>query len=590
MPDSWEDAAARVSWDRRWEAVHSPGPRGGAWFQGARLNVAANCLDRHLPALEERVAFHWEGEPGDRRSLTYGGLAGDVARFAAALRSLGVQPGDRVALYMGLVPETVIAMLACARLGAVHAVLAQALPAEALADRLVDLGPRVLVTQDGSWRHGVVLPLKARADEAMAAAAGVEHTIVVRRTGIDVAWYEGDVWYDEVLGEPDAEPPLARESDEPLCVVYIANRRGRPTGIVHRSGSFLVYAAAAHENAFSTAEDDVLWIAADVAWVAVQSHAVYGSLACGATGVLYEGMLDTPTHARTWELVGRYGVTVLATTPSVVRTLRRRAAASQRGHELGSLRALVTAGEAIEPELRDWLRLQVAPRGAVVADAWGQTELGGIVTVSEQLRQDRALPDPGLDVVGGDGRPMRPGDVGEVVLRKPWAGTMLGVENDDGSAAARYWRPDGSYATGDRALRDAGSLVFLGRIDPVVSISAQLVSLTEVREALLEHPFVADAEIVEREDRETGQALAACVVLTDRTATGDDLARALRAHVHERLGGLAEPRTVAFVEAFPDDVPAHVLRDGLRMLCASDQSVTLAITAAQIRAASASVA
>jgi acetyl-CoA synthetase len=307
--------------------------------------------------------------------------------------------------------------------------------------------------------------------------------------------------------------------------------------------------------------------------------------------VLYEGMLDTPTHARAWELVERYGVTVLSTTPSVVRTLRRRAAASKREHQLGSLRALITAGEAIEPELRDWLRLQVAPRGAVVADAWGQTELGGIVTVSERLRPDRALPDPGLDVVEGDGRPVRPGEVGEVVLRKPWAGTMLGVENDDGSATARYWRPDGSYATGDRALREpAGSLVFLGRIDPVVSISAQLVSLTEVREALLDHPFVADAEIVEREDRETGQALAACVVLTDGTATGDDLARALRAHVHERLGGLAEPRTVAFVEAFPDDVPARVLRDGLRMLCASDQSVTLAITAAQIRAASASVA
>lgn len=514
-----------------------------------------------------------------------------MRRSAAALRLLGVQPGDRVALHMGLLPETVVAMLACARLGAVHAVLAPALPAEALADRIVDLEPRVLVTQDGSWRHGVVLPLKARADEAMAAAAGVQHTIVVRRTGIDVAWYEGDLWYDDVLGDPDEEPPVSREPDDPLLIAYIANRRGRPTGIVHRCGSFLVYAATAHECASSTGgSDEVQWMLADVAWVAVQSHAVYGTLAAGATGVLYEGMIDTPSHARAWEIVSSYRVTTIVTTPSVARALRRHGATLPRRHDLGSLRAVVTAGEGIERELGDWLRTEVVPPDAVVADAWGQTELGGLVTMSERLHADRELPDPGLDVVDTDGRSVGAGIAGELVLRRPWAGAMLGVENDDGSATARYWAADGAYLTGDRARREPdGSLVFLGRIDPVVSISAQLVSLTEVREALLDHPFVADAEIVEQPHREAGQAIAACVVLSNGVAAGAELATALRDHVHERLGGLAEPRTVAFVEGFPADVPEPARRDALRMLCAGELSPTLELSTAQVRAASASV-
>jgi acetyl-CoA synthetase len=501
-----------------------------------------------------------------------------------------VRAGDRVALHMGLLPETVVAMLACARLGAVHALMASALPADALADRLADLAPRILITQDGAWRHGLILPLKARADEAIPAAAAVEHTIVVRRTGIDVAWYEGDRWYDELLARPrpgttpTSEPAQPVSSDHPLLVIYIANRRGRPTGIIHPTGGFLTYAASLHNDGLTSSPDDVLWCAAEIAWVTGQSHGVYGPLACGGTTVLYEGMLDTPTHARTWEMIERYRVSTLLTTPSVFRNLRRWADSPPQSGQIDSLRTVVTAGEATEPDLFEWIR---AVSGAVVMDSWGQTELGGGVILVDTASEARPVPHPGLDVVDAFGRSVDAGVKGELVLREPWPGTFIGVQNGDRSATARYWEPgrDG-YATGDLAERQPdGSFVFLGRIDPVVNVSGQLVSLTEVREALLEHPFIEDAEIVERNDPDTGQTLAACVVLADATNGDEGLARALRDHVRERLGGLAQPRTIAFVEAFPPGLPHDGLRQALRLLCARDHGETLSISAGEVLSA-----
>src|SRR6266511_1143370 len=328
MPDPallerWAAAAGRISWRQPWHAAYEPGERGGRWFPGATLNAAENCVDRHLPELANKVAFYWEGEPGDRRRITYGELHREVCAFAEALRALGIVAGDRVALYLGLLPETVVAMLACARLGAVHALMASAMPADALADRLADFEPKVLVTQDGAWRHGMILPLKARADEAITAASGVEHTVGVRRTGIDVAWYEGDRWYDELLAGPRpgtaaaSEPPQSVPADHPLLVVYIANRRGRPTGIVHGTAGFLVYAAELHASGLGPEEEEgTFWCAVEPAWVGGQSHLLYGPLACGATSVIYEGMLDTPSHSRTWELIERYRVAALMTTPS----------------------------------------------------------------------------------------------------------------------------------------------------------------------------------------------------------------------------------------------------------------------------------
>jgi acetyl-CoA synthetase len=592
--ERWEAAARRISWRQPWGAVYEPGEHGGRWFPGATLNAAENCLDRHLPERAEKVALDWEGEPGDVRALTYRQLHTEVCAFSDALKGLGVTRGDRVALYMGLIPETVVAMLACARLGAVHALMAAALPPDAVADRLADLNPRVLVTQDGAWRHGVILPLKARADEAIP-VAGIEHTVVVRRTGIDVAWYEGDRWFDELVAGRRPGTVLASEpsqpvgADHPLLVAYIADQGGRPAGILHGTGGFLTYAATVHAEGLTSAPDDVLWCAVEVAWITGQSHAVYGPLACGGTTVLYEGMVDTPTHGRSWDVIERHRVDTLLTTPSVIRNLRRWVDSPPRTGQLDSLRLVVTGGEALVPEVAGWLREHVAPS---VADGWGQTELGGLVTLRDTTRSANTLPSAGLDVVDAGGLSLGVGGMGEVVLREPWPGTFVGLQTDDSAAVAWRWeRYQGAYATGDRALVEAdGSLLFLGRIDSVVTVAGQLVSLAEVREALLEHPYVLGAEVVDEPDQREGQGLAAFVVLSETMRGSAELAHALRRHVHERLGGLAEPRTIAFVDAFPADLSADGRRDALRRLAASDLSATLTLTAAQIQAARASVA
>jgi acetyl-CoA synthetase len=333
----------------------------------------------------------------------------------------------------------------------------------------------------------------------------------------------------------------------------------------------------------------VLWFPVDVAWIAGQTHAVYGPLACGATSVIFEGMLDTPSHDRAWEIIERYGVTTFFTTPSVVRNLRRWSDSPPGERELGSLRHVATGGESIETELRDWLATEVGRGSALVSDGWGQTELGGVVTLTDTPNGPDALPDPGVEVVDGEGRALPPGVEGELVLRHPWAGAFQGIWNDDGSAARRYWEHyAGAYATGDRAIRSRdGALTLLGRIDPVVSVSGQLVSLTELREALLEHPFVEAAEVIDCPDRRSGHAIVACVFLSGSPPPGDDLARALRTHARERLGGLAQPRTVAFVEDRPHDLPRDQLRSALQMLCAADSSESLSLSAAQIRAAAA---
>jgi len=580
----WETAAERLRWARRWDRLYTPGPRGGRWLEGAALNVAANCVDRHAEERPGRIAFHWEGEPGDRRTVTYADLHAEVCRFAGALAGLGVGRGDRVAIHLGLVPEAIVAMLACARLGAVQALMASPLPADALADRLADLEPRVVVTQDGAWRHGVILPLKARADEAVAAAGAVEHTVVVRRTGAEVEWYEGDRWYDDVLDGAQPLPAEPLPADHPLLIAYTVNRRGRPTAVVHGSGGYLLSAATLHQDGLACASRGVYWMPADIGWFGTQTHAVFGPLACGATSVLFEGMLDTPTHARAWEMIERYGVTTLLVIPSTARILRSWADSPPRREQLRSLERIVTAGERRDAELRDWLATDVGAGAATVADAWGQTELGGIVTVGDR---SGALPDPGAHVVGEDGRPLAAGAVGELVLRNPWPGTFHRVWREDGGAADRYWqRFDGAYATGDRARREPdGSVTVLGRIDPVVSISAQLVSLTEVAEAVLEHPLADWAHVVSCSDPRTHRAVLACLVVAQDAPDRDELARALRLHTRERLGGLAQPRIVAFLDAVPRDVPREQLSEAVRLLCARSASGCVSISPEQLDAA-----
>lgn len=565
LDSRWAAVADDLTWDVPPTDVAVDGHGGRMrWFPGGRLNLAVNAVHRHVPEHADRVALFWEGEPGDRREVTYGQLDAEVTALADAFAGLGVQAGDRVALHLGLVPEAVVAVLACARLGAVYSILPAVLPPDALTDRLTDLAPRVLVTQDGAWRHGVVLPLKQRADEALTAAASVQQTIVVRRTGIPVPWYDGDRWYDELVAAPRPGVPAARTpaepvgSDHPALITYLANRGGRPTGVVHGTGGLSAYAAAFHRAL--AGPEEVLWVPAELGWMASQSHGILGPLLSAGTAVAFEGMLDTPTHRRAWEIIERYEVATLLVTPSVVRALRSWVGNAPAADEVRSLRRIVTAGEALDDTSERWLRETVGRGHASVVNAWGQTELGGVVAIPPTASTAGEPPDAGIRVETSGGDPAPEGVVGDLVVRRPWPGTALGVHRGDGGIdpSLPAFR-DGTIVTGDRAcLRGDGTIELLGRSDRVFSVSGQLVSATEIRLALEEHPQVARAEVVDRADASTGRAVVA--VVQPRAVDGgpppagdEDLARDLRVHVRDLLGGLSQPRTVIFLDRFPPE-------------------------------------
>lgn len=592
MPDAlgaWRRAADELVWDEPHTALLEPGAHHGHWFRGGRLNLAANLIDRHLPAHADRPAVLWEGEPGDRHQLTYAELDAEVRTMAGALAALGVGVGDRVAIYAGLLPETVTAMLACARLGAVWCVLPAVLPADAVAARLRDLQPRVLVTQDGAWRHGVVLPLKARADEALTAVGSVEHTVVVRRAGIDVAWYEGDSWLHDLLAAERATaataPRPAVPADAPALTTYVANRRGRPTGVVHQTAGLLVYARELHLRALGSGPGEVSWTPAEFGWIAAQTQGVLGPLAVGGTALVYEGMLDTPHPGRVWELIERYRVNVVCATPSVVRAVRRLGQTGPREEQVASLRAFVTAGEPLDADTSAWLRTDVGRGRVDVSDAWGQTELGGLVWLMPTLSGTSEPPDPGLEIVDEAGRPLPPGTVGDLVLTNPWP------------AIARFRDPalpphghdphrPGLCVTGDRAeRRPDGRITFLGRTDRVLNVSGQLVSATEVTSALLDHPLVEHAVVVDRPDSRTGRAIVACVVPAEEVGDATALATELGEHVREVLGGLAQPRSVVLLDALPTLDPDELVRT-LGVVCASAPAVSR-LEASQVVAAAA---
>ena len=586
----WEAAAGQLRWDVPPADLLAPREDGPArWFPGGRLNLAVNTVHRHVETRPDAVALYWEGEPGDRREITYADLDREVLALADALVGLGVGEGDHVALHLGLIPEAVVAMLACARIGAVHAVLPAVLPPDALSERLADLGPRLLITQDGAWRHGVVLPLKSRVDEALTAVGSVEHTIVVRRAGIDVPWYEGDRWYHELVaarrpGNDDVHvPPASVAADAPLLVTYVANRRGRPTGVVHGTGGLLAYSLEL-QRTFAPSPDAVLWTPAELGWIACQTHGIFGPLAAGSTAVIYEGMLDTPSHGRAWEVIERYGVTSLLATPSVVRALRRWVDDAPRREQVASLSLVVTAGEPIDAETETWLQRELGHDETVVVNGWGQTELGAVVAL-QPAPPGRGFPDAGLEVVDAAGRTLPVGRVGDLVLRHPWPGTALGVHGEPGLVPGHDPDRPGLYVTGDRARRSAdGSIEFLGRSDRVFSVSGQLVSAAEVRDVLEEHPFVARAEAIDRPDPRTGRAVVACVELVDGATPGEELATDLRLHVHEVLGGLAQPQAVVFVETFGGQSPGEPLLRALQGLCAGAATVKH-VTRAQLQAA-----
>jgi len=565
--ERWRAEAETLQWERPFDAVATGEGTDQRWFPGGRLNAAVNCVDRHLAARADQPAILWEGEPGDRRTLTYRDLHAEVVAAAAGLAGLGVGPGDRVALYVGLIPEAITMTLACGRLGAVHVIVPQELPVEALADRLALVDPKVLVTVDAAWRHGVLLPLKARADEALAAVGSVETTVVLRRAGLDVAWYEGDVAYQDLLAagqarvaaDPAAGAPVAVPSDHPLLVMQLASQRGHPTSILHGTAGYLAAVSALHRQALTSAPGDPVFCAIEFSW-AGQSQGVYGPLAAGGTTVLYEGMLDTPGRTRTWEIIDRYGVHTFLTTPSVIRKLRSWGDAGPGDLALDSLRLVVTGGERLDRASSEWLIKEVTRGRAVVADGWGQLEQGGLVTVTPTPPAASGPPDPGLDVVGPDGRPVPVGITGDMVERHPWPATFLALEG--GRSAAGYWdRHPGFYATGDWARRESdGRVVCLGRQDPMISVSGQLVSLAELAEVLRDHPFVRAAEVRRVETGERPD-IVAYVVLENGVARSSEVDAELVAHVHDTIGGLARPSRIVYVGSLVD-VPGFRITGG----------------------------
>lgn len=603
----WEDVAARMHLLSPPTALWG---EDGRWLPGATLNLSVTCLDRHLEERGDAVAVHWEGEPGDRRDLTYRELHEQVVVLARALQGMGVGPGDRVGLHLGWVPETVVAMLACARIGAVHSVLPSSLPAGPLADRLALLDLKVLFTQDGAWRHGTVLPLKARVDDALSAVGSVQHTIVVRRTGMDVAWYEGDRWYHDVIGagpRPRAgesrrarrtsDQPVALDADHPVASVPIAARAGQQVSVIHGTAAVLANAIAVHGHLRTGGP---FWCAGDIAWAVTQFHGIYGPLAWGDASVMYEGTLDVPHHGRAWEIVRRYDVEAVITSPSVMRTIRGWARDMRAVGAAPTLRRVATAGEPVEADLAAWLVEAFGGGDLEVLDAWGQLELGGIVRVTG-AGERHPMPGCGIDVVDPAGLVVPDGEPGEVVLRRPWAGVLVGVE---GSSERDHWghweRHPGVYSTGDLAVRSAdGTITFLGRADEVVSVSGQLVSLREVREVLTDHPFVAHARVTVRKDVELGRAIVAAVVLSAEATGGagggdgahapgdaggrsgetdgadlDAIAVELMAAVREDLGGLARPRAMLIVDRFGEELGREALSQAIAALASPHRSGT----------------
>jgi len=553
------------------------------WFEDGSLNVAENCLDRHVRAGNgDRVAIHWEGEPGDRRTITYAELTTDVQRAANMLQDLGVGAGDRVVVYMPLVPEAVVTMLAVARIGAVHSVVFGGFSAESLRTRIEDAAAKVVVTADGGWRKGAVSPLKPAVDEALTGegTASVEHVVVVRRGGNAVAWDDTrDLWWHDAMAaaEPDHEAQ-AFPAEQPLFILYTSGTTGRPKGIVHTSGGYLTQAASTHRTVFDTHPDqDVYWCTADIGWITGHTYVVYGPLANGVTQVLYEGTPDEPEPGRWWDLVDRYGVTILYTAPTAVRAAMKAGRAIPDARDLRTLRLLGSVGEPINPEAWHWFRQVIGHDRTPVVDTWWQTETGAIMISAlpgvTQLKPGAAqAPFPGIvaEVVDEEGTPVARGGSGYLTIAEPWPGMARGIWNDPDRFVETYWsRFPGRYFAGDGAHVDGeGDIWLLGRVDDVMNVSGHRLSTAEIESALVEHEAVAEAAVVGAADPTTGQGIVAFVILTAAAAADgidrEAMSAALRAFVSSRIGAIARPRQVVIVPELPKTRSGKIMRRLLR--------------------------
>ena len=564
------------------------------WFVGGTLNMAYNCLDRHVIAGRgDKVAFHWEGEPGDTRTISYAELLDDVRRFAAVLRSLGLRAGDRVAIYMPMIPELPVAMLACARIGVAHSVIFGGFSPDAIVDRCEDAEARMVITADGGYRRGAASPLKVNVDEALAAGApSVETVVVVNRCDLDVQMQPGrDLWWHELMAAADpadADPPggpEAFDSEHLLYLLYTSGTTAKPKGIMHTTGGYLTQVAFTHRYVFDLRPDsDVYWCAADIGWVTGHSYIVYGPLANGATSVIYEGTPDTPrpelrdgdraewTKDRLWDIVARYGVTQLYTAPTAIRTFMRWGADEPARHDLSSLRVLGTVGEPINPEAWMWYHTHIGGDRCPIVDTWWQTETGGHmisplpgVTTTKPGSATHPLPGIFAELVDDAGNPVSRGG-GYLTITRPWPSMLRGIWGDPERYRETYWsRFEGRYFAGDGAkIDDDGYLWLLGRVDDVMNVSGHRISTTEVESALVDHPAVAEAAVVGATDDVTGQAIVGYVILRGTAQASEELREEVRMHVATKLGPIARPKAVVLVPDLPKTRSGKIMRRLLR--------------------------
>ncbi len=565
-------SAELIDWSSDWNTICEWELPFAKWFIGGQLNVSHNCLDRHvLAGRGDRVAFHWEGEPGDTRTVTYAELLAETRRFANVLKDLGVQRGDRVNIYLPMIPEAAVAMLACARIGAAHSVVFGGFSANSLRDRINDAEAKVLITADGGYRRGEVFALKPVADEALDETPSITDVVVVRRGGNEVPMQDGrDHWYHDLMAAADAECPAEpMDAEQLLFLLYTSGTTGKPKGIMHTSGGYLTQVAFTHKYVFDLHDDDVYWCTADVGWITGHSYIVYGPLANGATQVMYEGVPNFPGNDRFWEIIEKYRVTKFYTAPTAIRTFMKWGTHEPAKHDLSSLKVIGSVGEPINPEAWMWYHEHIGGGRCPVVDTWWQTETGGMMisplpgaTTTKPGSATFALPGVGAELVDENGAPVSRGG-GYLTLTQPWPGMLRGIWGDPERYRDTYWsRFDGRYFAGDGAkLDDDGYLWLLGRVDDVMNVSGHRISTTEVESALVAHPSVAEAAVVGANDATTGQAIIAYVTLRGG-ATVDE--QDLRNFVGTEIGAIAKPKTIYFTPDLPKTRSGKIMRRLLR--------------------------
>jgi acetyl-CoA synthetase len=570
----WEKQANRLHWDKKWSQVVDWQLPFAKWFIGGKLNASYNCLDVHvLAGRGNRVAFHFEGEPGDTRTITYAQLLSEVCKTTNALIELGIKQGDRVAIYMPMIPEAAIAMLACARLGAMHSVIFGGFSADSLLSRIQDADATLVITADGGYRKGAAFALKPAVDEALKGATNVKNVLVVKRTGQETAWSDKDIWWHELVNkQSDKHSAEFFDSENGLFILYTSGTTAKPKGIYHTTGGYLTQAAFTHSVVFDLKpESDVYWCTADIGWITGHSYVVYGPLINGATQVMYEGTPDTPSKGRIFQLIEKYKVSILYTAPTLIRTWMKWGDEYPNGSNLSSLRLLGSVGEPINPEAWMWYREVIGKNNCPIVDTWWQTETGAImisplpgVTATKPGSAMRPLPGIGADVVDDEGKAVGNGRGGYLVLTEPWPSMMRGIWKEPERYKETYWsRFNNLYFAGDGAKLDKdGAIWLLGRVDDVMNVSGHRISTTEVESALVSHEAVAEAAVVGAKDEMTGQGIVAFVILRGgiEAATGDALVKQLRDHVSKEIGPIAKPRQIMVVAELPKTRSGKIMR------------------------------